>query len=38
MLRPRLLCEEIVMNSEIVYLLLTAVLTGVLWIPVVIGT
>jgi uncharacterized MAPEG superfamily protein len=25
------------MNSEIVYLLLTAVLTGVLWIPVVIG-
>jgi uncharacterized MAPEG superfamily protein len=25
------------MNSELVYLLLTAVLTGVLWIPVVIG-
>lgn len=25
------------MNSEIVYLLLTAVLTGLLWIPVVIG-
>ncbi|HEY2187198.1 MAG TPA: MAPEG family protein [Caldimonas sp.] len=25
------------MNSELVYLLLTAILTGVLWIPVVIG-